>query len=606
MRSRAVNASPAVCKSSKPSSVIPIIFDIRGGLCAHVLTAPPPAPSPDGKPRAVPPATIPVFPNCTPQVDDGSPQSTDVVDLVSFLQSIHRPPDVTLAHFEALGLHVIPDAPAENIIPDPSFLPPVEEWTSIDPENIDTVNESTRRLLNNENLSPGVKTFIERQKELSIDNSAAFRTVRRLPPPVGEKQARLGNAYEFFKNLEYFSGYWEDTSLPPKPEPTAPSDDTTSTEEKEAEVPPHLQIHLRTGIGPQMPTDYRQQLLTAFVKLVAYDFGCNVSIPRTEPRLHLTPAPSPNSRSTTRPPSYFTSPALTFITRTPTDRTSARTGIIEGPVAVIAGRASTTFAKPTDSYIDLAREVIALLLTAQQRAREGKQEARFGAGKWWTVKKRWGGGPGGSIGREADKVDELADPTSSTPIVSVEYTSSPSTASSGSLAAITNAIGGIGGSTSSSSPSASAGAHPSKKPRKGTASGNMLHIYDNYRKMHPPSATWDRKARYSSIGTQKGVGYDDVFLVSSLNHHVSILRCRIPNALLDVFNGEGNQQAGERCWGKLCLWRSRWFDFFLIKDRVEAMQLIWGMMAYLMRKIEDHPAGGNSSGGSEDQEMKMD
>ncbi|KAH8819627.1 hypothetical protein F5884DRAFT_20307 [Xylogone sp. PMI_703] len=561
----------------------------------------PPAtsPSPDGKPRTIPPATKPVFPDCTPQVDEGSSHSADPSDLVSILQSIYRPPDVTLAHFQALGLHVIPDAPAEDIIPDPSFLPPADEWTALDPETIDNVNESTRRPLNNGNLSPGVKTFVERQKELSIDNAAAFRTVRRLPAPAGEKQARLGNAYEFFKNLEYFSGYWEDTSLPPKSETC---DEAASTEENAPELPPHLQIHVRAGTGPQMPTDYRQQLLTAFIKLVAYDFGCNVSIPRIEPRLHLAHPSPTNSKSHTRPPSYFTSPALTFITRTPTDRTSARTGIIEGPAAVISGRASTTFAKPTDSYIDLAREVIAILLTAQQRAREGKQEIRFGAGKWWTEKKRWGGGPGGSIGREADKADELADPTSSTSSTAVESTSSQSNTSSSSLAAITKAIGGIGGSTSTTSSSGSSGTHPSKKLRKGTSSGNTLHIYDNYRKMHPPSATWDRKARYSAIGTQKGVGYDDVFLVSALNHHVSIIRCRVPNALLEILSGEGSQQAGGRSWGRLCMWRSRWFDFFLVKDRVEAMQIIWGMMAYLMRKIED-PSGGASHG--EDMEMKM-
>ncbi|RQM07576.1 hypothetical protein DH86_00002038, partial [Scytalidium sp. 3C] len=93
--------------------------------------------STDGRPRVEPPATKPVFPDCAPQVNELPSQSGDTADLVTILQSIYRPPDVTLAHLEALKLHVIPNAPAHDIIPDPSFLPPVEEWTSIDPETID-------------------------------------------------------------------------------------------------------------------------------------------------------------------------------------------------------------------------------------------------------------------------------------------------------------------------------------------------------------------------------------------------------------------------------------------------------------------------------------
>jgi hypothetical protein len=541
-----------------------------------------PPPRPNGTPRTIPPPTPIRFPQCAPQTGNSPPSIRKKLPLVALLQSIHRPADIKLSHFEALGLHVISDASAQDIIPDASYLPPVNDWNALHADDLLEINEATRKPLNNGNYSPGVQTYRERQKELLIDNTAAFRTIRRIPPPTGQVAARLGNAYEFFKNLEFFSGYWPDTSLPPTPEPSA-EDATPSIEdvgkEKEEKPPLHMQTHVRAGTGSQLPQDYRQHLLSAFIKLVAYDFGCNVSFPRNEPRLHLTPPPaSPKS-----PPSYFNSSA-TFIFRTPTDRPSARSGIVEGPVAALSSRASTVFSTEAEEHLDFAREIVAILLTAQQRARDGKTEKRFGEGKWWTTVPRWGGGPGGPIGRESDaKVDELPE----------KITDGESAAVAEKLSSVTaeakRAIGGISGLS------------PNKRSKKGAANGNM-HIYENYRRMNPPGPTWDRKARYSAIGkstTEKG--FDDIFLVSALNHHISIVRTRVPERLLAVLEGG----EGEEGWEKVVLWRSKWFDMYKGDERVEAMGLVWGMMAYLMRKAEVAEIieqAGETDGGAE----KMD
>jgi hypothetical protein len=190
---------------------------------AYMAAIQPPA---DGTPRkAAPP--IPIgFPRCTPQTEDSIPgipgscsntnSNSNSLPLVTLLQCLHRPTDIKLSHFEALRLHVIPDAPPQDIIPSPGFLPPVEQWNAIGREDLEEANQKSKKPLNNGNQSPGLQTYLERQNELSIDNTAAFRTIRRIPPPPGEQSARLGNAYEFFKNLEYFTGYWPDTSLPAK------------------------------------------------------------------------------------------------------------------------------------------------------------------------------------------------------------------------------------------------------------------------------------------------------------------------------------------------------------------------------------------------------
>lgn len=106
-------------------------------------------------------------------------------------------------------------------------------------------------------------------------------------------------------------------------------------------------------------------------------------------------------------------------------------------------------------------------------------------------------------------------------------------------------------------------------------------VYENYRKMNPPSATWDRKARYSAIGKVPGKGYDDIFLMSALNHHVSIVRARVSEKLLSVLDGGMEDE-----WERLEIRRTKWYDLYLKEERVEAMGCVWGVIAWLMRKVE--------------------
>jgi hypothetical protein len=149
---------------------------------------------------------------------------------------------------------------------------------------------------------------------------------------------------------------------------------------------------------------------------------------------------------------------------------------------------------------------------------------------------------------------------------------------------IKRAIGGINGAVTG------------KRPRRSAAS----HLYENYRKMLPPSSGWDRRARYAAIGKARASGADDVFLVSALNHHISIVRARVPDALLGALEGRDGE------WERLVMWRSRWFDLFLKDDRVQSMELIWGMMAWLMRSEEgETKPEKNGHGVGEDGKMDL-
>ncbi|KAI5859910.1 hypothetical protein GGS23DRAFT_253802 [Durotheca rogersii] len=579
-------------------------------------------------PKDVPPPTPIGLPQCNPQLPGTSSDGRPRPPLVPFLQRLQRPAELTEAHFAALGVHVHPDAPAEHVVPNPACLPESAGWADMDLDGAQRKNETFRRKLSNGNLSPEARVYLERRAELSIPNQAAFRTIRRIKPDPGKQQVRLGNCYEFFKQMELMATYWDDTSLPPlasdgqddeSPPPLPPRPDsegakpgqpgqpeqgataatdpepsTSSPPDSEAKREEPERVTYRTSPGAQMPPEFRHSLIAAFVKLVAYDFGCNVVPPRVEPRLQLlaplrkSKSPSPQAQVA----SYFPSGCV-FLCRSPTTREAARAGIVEGPIAAVSARNTTNFSLPTDSNVDFGREIVAALITAQHRAREGQTEKRFGEGKWWATEKRWGGGEGGPIGREVDGDSVVGDKDSVGP------------SESGSADGAGQAGRGAGPSQPQDKgktvPIPMRGPPLNKKPRKN------LSIYDNYRMVRLPSSNWDKKTKYMAIGKAKGADYDDVFVLSSLFHHLCVLRVRVPARLLAVLGGEpeGDDAGAEsgasapRSWGRLEMWRSKWFDLFIPEERLEALRLLWGVMAWVMRADEETGEGG---GGGKDDE----
>jgi len=559
------------------------------------------------------------LPQCNLQLPElpDSQNKRDHVSVVRLLQSLHRPADVEEAHFAALGAHVHVDAPAEDIVPDPSRLPSASpDWDTIDLDEAKRRDQSFQKPLSNGRLSPDARVYIEKRKELSVANQAAFRTIRRVKPEMGKPPIRLGNSYEFFRQMELMAAFWDDTSLPPLSEDESddpsvastdqPAAETTASEaandgtaamaagpdptagaekarESQTAATPQRTTY-RTAPGSQMPAELRHGLVSAFVKLVAYDFGCNISPPRVEPRLYLIEPPpvkcKPKGNLPARKASYFSSGCI-FVSRTPATREAARAGIVEGPIAAVSARNTTKFTTPTESHIDFGRELIAALVTAQLRAREGKVENRFGEGQWWATAKRWGGGEGGPIGREVEGDTIVGDKDT---VVGADNLGESSLLPGDAQAP---AGGSMGPVPENSQRVPFRGAPVSKKPRK------TLSMYDRYRMVRPPSSNWDKKAKYEAIGKIGGSGYDDVFVFSSLFHHLSILRVRVPDSLLQVLDGTpekcmGTEEAEKQgcIWGKLEVWRSRWFDLFKPEERLEAMRLLWGVMAWSMRKTD--------------------
>ncbi|KAI2779381.1 hypothetical protein F4815DRAFT_474104 [Daldinia loculata] len=557
-------------------------------------------------PKDVPPATPVRLPQYKPQSSDANSHPS----LVRFLQQLQRPNDLNESHFAALGVQLHSDAPPEDVVPDPSFLPIASEWVGIDLDEARRRDPTFRRTLSNGRLSPEARVFMDRRTELSISNQAAFRTIRRIKPEPGTQAPRLGNCYEFYRQMELMAQYWDDTSLPPlstdsqeESPPTDPNSELPATgassESSEAKPKTPERVTYRTNSGSSMPAEFRHNLISSFVKLVAYDFGCNVVPPRVEPRLQLfSPPCKVVSKSKVRyypqVASYFPSGCV-FLCKAPMTREAARAGIVEGPIAAVSARNTTNFPTSAEANLDFGRELVAALITAQHRSREGQPEKRFGEGKWWATEKRWGGGEGGPIGREIDNDSIVGDKdsTRSNPEESegVKPVPVPETTSA------TREIK-VGGKTVLVPVR---GQPVSKKPRKN------LSIYDSYRMVRLPSSNWDKKTKYTAVGKIKGVDFDDVFLLSSLFHHLCVIRVRVPNRLLEVLSGapDGNvkvEAGGEKLksWGKLEVWRSKWYDLFIVEDRLEAMRLLWGVMGWVMRTEDE----GGSANAGEDVAMK--
>lgn len=508
-------------------------------------------------PKDIPPPTPVTIPRYQPFAGDELASSEQSLQTLLCHSGRVNPLLLGPAGLSAVGVDLSLDVSLGELLPDPSYAPDFAQWMQLTAEEAEKLNPSTRKPIRNGNLSPGCQIYLERRKELSHLNVDGFRTVRRIQPPKGQPHARLGNAYEFFRCLEDFTVFWDDPTqpppeLPPSPElstaedaknvngaPTPPSEEPPETAKSNQVTVEEIFRVRRTAAGTSMPPEYRHNLISAFIKLVAYDFGCSVAYSRVEPRLQLS---SPDDKVPSPRRTYLPSNCA-FVWQSATTREAARAGILTGPAAVVSTRPTLDFTTPdpeTAQSLDLGREVIAALIAAQHRSRQGKDEVRFGEGKWWTSKPRWGGGPGGPIGREVDRDAVIGD--------------------------------------KDAKPTDSEGLPIAKKPRK-----NMS-MYDNYRMVRPPSSTWDKKTRYEAIGRQQGADFDDIFVVSSLFHHVSVLRVRVPSRLLEVLDGSPEPDGPGRSWSKVKAWRSKWFDLFSVEQRLEAMELMWGVMAYQMRK----------------------
>ena len=76
-------------------------------------------------------------------------------------------------------------------------------------------------------------------------------------------------------------------------------------------------------------------------------------------------------------------------------------------------------------------------------------------------------------------------------------------------------------------------------------------------------------------------------MVSSLNHHISILKLTIHKEYVEFLRTTALPQPvpTDPGWCSPRLQRTPWFDFFDVDQRTQAFRALWGVMEYLTRKI---------------------
>lgn len=76
-------------------------------------------------------------------------------------------------------------------------------------------------------------------------------------------------------------------------------------------------------------------------------------------------------------------------------------------------------------------------------------------------------------------------------------------------------------------------------------------------------------------------------MISSINHHMSILHLRVHRRYLDILtdgHSDHSTDADEQPWHVLKLQRTRWLDLFDANDRIEALKGVWQIFHHQLRK----------------------
>lgn len=385
---------------------------------------PPPEPTP---------VTFPTYQACNVTIwgDTEAPP-----DYYALFARLSRPADISQDHVDALNIEICPPCSADQLLPlapnGTSYLPPLVPQQAI---NAASYADATKA---DSSISRRRKDFDERLTELRIENETAYRTLTR-SLKKGTKGPRLAYMRKFWEGLESMSEYWdcskdeyrEVSAIGEDGEKSAKRQRLDSVQESQAATsrsgddvamestsvdfdsdatsatvtatsdPDAALLRYRgwrTGTGRAMPDTFRINTVRAFVEGTVWPFQCCVTPPRRMPTVEFGKLRLPVRQT-----------AAVYCL--PNDRMKARQGHLEGPMFAIQVRSDTDFtdqvAWPLEAHsrLDLMRELGGLLQIAQERRREGHTEVKPGEGKWWTMKPRWGGGPGGEMEKDEGNAD---------------------------------------------------------------------------------------------------------------------------------------------------------------------------------------------------------
>ena len=391
-------------------------------------------------------------------------------DITSLFTTIDK--GITTQHVQALNVTHTGNMPLDRIIPE-DYIPPKEWQNHFSAISSATTWYNQRGKLNNGATRPGHKEFCDRAKELAISNDDAFSSLQGGPAFGKASSTRVAQFRNFYLNLFKMAEYW-DTS----------QDNYATVESIDGSKEEYT--GRRLGTGTDMPPEHRSNTVVRFVETIAWTFRCSI-----QPENIMT-------NKFIRCDRYLPIVGLAgAVMRTPTEREKARKQILEGPLIPIQCRNTTTFRNKEDpigegqqEITDLLYEIGAVLLVAQKRAREGKEEDHRWKDQWWAEKKRrhLGDLGGGKQDREtnarARRESEAAArrANGSEPMEGIEMGTESRVQQQQGL--------------------------PSEI--EGSKKRKLRPNVQAYLDSKPPEPMWEAKVDYQKIGKEPGAGADDV------------------------------------------------------------------------------------------------
>lgn len=524
-----------------------------------------------------PPPTVLTFPRYQPEAPGSNLDEQTDIDLMKLFIPIRSYTDITATHVSVLNLHINHDAALDQLVPTYHLPPPQWDTSSSASSAVSSEVPGELKILGNGKPAPGCKEYQTLVKEILFDAENVYKSLQGYDAPSNQNPLRVSHYRKFYQELRNVADYWDTSSddsyaTPegkPVPPPTLSADDPSASDPTK---PSAVYTGRRTSTGDKMPAEHRDKVVSELVEPVLWLFGCRSDTLRT---------PLPLNIQTIRIPIGFAGLAY----RTPVARPPSIVGSLEGPLIGIQTRTQTQFDRNDEAIhrIDLLREVGAMLLIAQMRAREGTEEVIRGLDKWYVTRPRWGGGSGVARGIPLGVASEE---DTATGVLSEPRTDEGDEEQS---------------------------EEPPKKMRKEEKLARVAKMKEARRREDvrrstlPPSSKWDKRVKYMHIGKGENDEFDSVstlthsyywcplltphivsnlsseqiYLISSVNHHISLLRILVHPKYLEWLD-KGGKAMGEP-WHKLQMDRTRWYDLFTPEDRKEVLRGVWGILSYLAR-----------------------
>jgi hypothetical protein len=589
--------------------------------------------------------TLLTFPSYTPQNPPSQLTAASCRDLFQLLCSVRKPQDITSQCLQALSLSVIPNAAFHDLYSQASkpdhdvseHIPHQDRLQETIRELRTDHSHAFREVVRLPPL-PGhsrprlsrTRNFWMGLERMSLYWDCSMDKYYEVTEAVSEDDNGFSSSSSSSDSDTIMSNteHHVTSAKPPSPLPphTAPSTRTK-----------RVYKGRRISTGSSMPTNIRDETVCGLLEAVVWAFNCQVRFPNLPPRLSvrnllfpvrqsLIVGKVPRERESARR-AVLEGPVMAACCRVETNFHDDRK---EDGKAGDGDSMSEVAEDQRKAILDLAREVGVMLLQAQERAREGKEPVKPGEGKWWTVTPRWGGGPGGLMEDEVIPEQQLNEDrkTSVAPLFVDEAILQPSSSppnpemspsldhlqhSSPRPKRKANAEDPTAPPASHSNSSSSSSKTKTSIPHKRSSSSKPS-LAEKWKTLRAGPSIWDPKMRYMRIGkptppkppsttaADTSAGSDpaaneeeDVIItLSSINHHVALLGMRVSDRCLAWLAGEGADSESHQTahappnaqaegLGSLVLRRTRWFDLFDEADRVEFVEGLWEVMAWLMR-----------------------